>query len=233
MLKTNSKRVHSVQGRGNYFNVFPVTVLYGIRRACSMVLFVSFGQKRKIAATVQLKKKQTFRERLKRGYSALGWFTNVFRLPAFLICNCNKWVCGAASITWQCFHLVCWGMSEWLRFKATGRSALCMHSCKYVHRACINIGNLGQLEQSLGWFCRKSDQLERQDCVCLWMCLWQRNVGRSSFTSKLVCCYEACHISLESQLCYWASSGYAHLWILFHFCSFVLCSAVFVQCLRQ
>lgn len=72
MLKTNSKTVHSVQGKGNYFNVFPATVLYGIRRACSMDLIVSFGQKRKIAAAIQLKKKQTFRESIKRGYSALG-----------------------------------------------------------------------------------------------------------------------------------------------------------------
>lgn len=162
--------MHSVQGRGNYFNMFPVTVLYGIRRACNMALFFSFGQKRKIAATIQLKKKQTFRERIKRGYSALDWLTNVFHLPAFLICNCNKWVCDAALTTWQCFHLVCCGMSEWLRFKATGRSALCMHSCKYVHRTYINIENLGQLEQSLGGFCRNSNKLERQDSVCAWGC---------------------------------------------------------------
>lgn len=45
-----------------------------------------------------------------------------------------------------------------------------MHSCKYVHREYINIENLGQLEQSLGGFCRNSNKLERQDSVCAWGC---------------------------------------------------------------
>ena len=37
----------------------------------------------------------------------------------------------------------------------------------------------------------------------------------------------------HGELCHWASSGYTLLCIRFHLCSFVLCSAVSVHCLRQ
>lgn len=92
---------------------------------------------------------------------------------------------------------------------------------------------LGWLEQRVGGFCRKSDQLESARSVLVWVCLWLRNVGRSSFIPKLVCCYGACHLLVVSQLCHWASSGYTLLCIRFHLYSFVRYSAVSVQCLRQ